>query len=339
MIRWFLLFILQAGIAAQPPQGTNYAELFNPVEIRKLLLSSNEQEQAWGAWLAAQGQRKDLIPLLQQIAEKRLVNAALYKPEPLLEAALDAMIQLSATVRPSLIPQIYAKRPIQALVLLSKLGAEANPLLLEWVARENDTAWFTAANMLLARRLPQTAPLFLRGLKITATLTVSDDGSVASSLIRVGTPLLRVIEEQPPGYPPLALYSMVEEDWPGNVVITNGPRSLYYMRSMTSADKSAESSEEGIRGPTSEDRLLYLYAMTGPKSTAPLHAMEYRSVAWHGKAALELEIKSFREDILASYSNLVHFLVQDNRLTAIEASSLPPLDIEIRIDDRHTEHD
>jgi hypothetical protein len=233
-----------------------------------------------------------------------------------------------------LIPQIYAKRPVQALVLLSKLDTEANPLLMEWAAREKDIAWFTAANMLLARRLPQTAPLIMRGLKITATLTVSDDGSVESIRVRVGTPLARERWEQPPGYPPLALYSIVEENWPGNVVLTDGPKALYYVRSITSTDQSAEGCQEGIRGPTSEDRLMYLYAMTELKSAIPLHAMEYRSAAWHGKAALELELKRLREDILARYSILIRSLVQDNRLTAIESSGLPPLDIEIKIDDR-----
>ena len=150
MVLWLLFLFAQATVPEKAlPPHMNYQTVSEPSKVRLLLQSSDSREQAWGAWLAGQGQIREAIPALQQIVTMRLIGSNWMEDGLPLDAALDALIQLQAKIPPSLISAVYQKRAAQALVLLSMHDHDGDSLLLELAAREKGLKWFCVANLLL----------------------------------------------------------------------------------------------------------------------------------------------------------------------------------------------
>ena len=102
-----------------------------------------------------------------------------------------------------------------------------------------------------------------------------------------------------------------------------GPRKIYYRRELPSPGWIAGPITPNIDGPNTEDRLRYVAALGSFEQKIPLKAREYRSLAWRGPDALEVDIKDSKRDILQRHSKLVQMLVEANLLTTEEASALP----------------
>ena len=147
--------------------------------VRALLYSSEPQDQAWGAWLAGQQRLVDAAVALEQLAE-RYVDAAEPLGRIVQATALDALIELDALPAADLLAKIYPTFPIHSLILLSRLGAEADPVLRRILPEARSESWFAIANLLHQRKATGFAILLLQDLQLTARIDLSDHGDRGS---------------------------------------------------------------------------------------------------------------------------------------------------------------
>ena len=228
-----VLVLMLNSPAHSMSQAPRFQTLFEPAAVRALLESPDSREQAWGAWLAGQSQMREAIPLLQQIIDKRVTGTDPYSDGLPLYAALDALIQMEGKLPTAIIPAVYQKRPAQALVLLSHLGSDGDPFMLDLAAREHGIKWFAAANLLVAHRAPGTAFLLLRAVEIKASIYVSKDGLVSGGGGSGGGGSGDSGTGSAPGYPPMAYYYLTDAAYSGSIVLTPGPKTVYYRRILT----------------------------------------------------------------------------------------------------------
>jgi hypothetical protein len=337
MMRWLLLLIFQAAVAApSPQQKISYDRLFEPGAIRVQLESPDSREQAWGAWFAGQGKVQEAVPLLQQVVEKHVAVLDKEMDEFPLDAALDALIQLQAKVPPALILKIYKKRTAQALVLLSKLGPEGDPLLLDLGARAKGSELLALANMLLEHRTPGAAALFLKSLKIEAYLYIVDESSVEHpGEVMLGTPAFAIASGHAGGYPPLAYYWLTDEPRGGDIILAAGPRNIFYQRVLSSPGSTPQASMFGVNFDQ-KDRLRYIAALAGRDFEMPLMPDQLSSTIGRAKGAPDADIRGYRQEILRRYSLLIRMLAERKLLTPEEASALADPTINLIVRDLRT---
>jgi hypothetical protein len=106
-----------------------------------LLQSADPVQQAWGAWFSGRDVQPEMIPLLQQVVSRRIAGAAMADIAAA-DIALDALIQLNATVPADVVLLVHERRPAQALVLLSKGGEDAADALITLMRQEKGLPWF-----------------------------------------------------------------------------------------------------------------------------------------------------------------------------------------------------
>jgi hypothetical protein len=353
-----LAFLMPAfAYAQQPPAGIQSVP--DHERILSLLQSSDPKDQAWGAWFAGQSKFREGIPLLEKVVKQHVNgkgwditdfsrhNEDRNTDAPPMDAALDALIQLDAKVSPDLISAIYKKRYVQAFVLLSKLDHEGDSFLLDLASRERGRAWYAAANLLLAHRAPGTASLLLHNLEIWAAIVVFDK---VSDIRGTGFGEGFSIAEgpgprfgQPPGYPPLAHYTLNYRAEADSIALAPGPVAVYYKRGLAAGLSLPDPShpqgndgpgKEGV--PRSDDRLQYIAALGHFEGKMPVPAKEQRVMVLRGKATLESEINNYKKDLLNRYAKLVKMLKKARLLTEEEASVLPGPEIKIIVSDHRS---
>jgi hypothetical protein len=333
MMRWLLFLILQVVISDQAlPQNISQEKPLEPASVKALLESPDSKDQAWGAWLAGQGKLQEAVPLLQRIVENKIAVHGKAADEFLLDAALDALIQLEAKAPPALILKAYEKRPAHALVLLSKINAEADPLLLDLGARASGPELLAIANMLLERRVPGTAALLLKNLKIEAYLYIVDErNSEHPGEVMLGTPTYMIAGDRAAGYPPLAYYWLTDEPRTGDVVLATGPRNIFYQRVLSSPGSTPDVAAFGVNFDLT-DRLLYIAALAGQDFEMPLKPDHLISTIGRGIGAPDEDIGEYRQEIIRRYSLLIRTLAERKLLTPEDASTLaePALKLTVR---------
>jgi hypothetical protein len=298
-------------------------------EAPTLLESADPREQAWGAWLAGAHRMRELQPQLEVAVARGLAGAE--HDSASLDFPLDALIQIDAALPADLLGQIAERRPVEALILLSHADESADPVLLSLLDREQGVRWLAIANLLLVRTPAGFAAGLLRGIRLDATVTVSDEGNALSGSGAgggIGCGMLVMA----PGMPPWPSYTLERHAGPGAVVLATGPTPIYYERRVSSAGRGPSTSDHFYDGPSGGDRLDYIAALVGLGSSLPLSGDEHRSIKWRGEAALADEIAAFRQDIDSRYALLLEMLVSGALLTRDEAAALP-LDVTINVND------
>lgn len=336
IISIFFCTVVTLAFSQEAPLIPELQAIYKASTVRALLQSSDYRQQAWGAWLAGQSQMRETISLLQEIVEKRIASSDWRADEFLLDAALDALIQLEAQVSPAFISAVYKRQAVPALIFLSKIGSEGNPLLLDLASREHGNKWFAAADLLLAHRTPGTAALLMKNLQIVACAVVSEDGSAGfgrgSSGGSGGDGGVGIA----PGYPPLAFYYLTTGSYPGSTVLAAGPTTVYYHRTLSAPGQTPMVNTHEVNGPQTEDRLRYIAALGNFERQMPLHDIEIRQIRWRGQDALDAEINELKQDILRHHSELIRMLVGVQLLTEEEVSALPVPRIDVQVQDFRT---
>ena len=137
----------------------------------------------------------------------------------------------------------------------------------------------------------------------------------------------------PPEYPPHAYYYLSSGKRPESVLLSLGPRSIYYWRKLTPSGDQYGAPTNEVSGPNSRDRLLYISSLGNFQQNMPIRDEESRSIEWQGQKALELEKETFTRDILQRHEVLIRMLMESHMLTAEEARIMPNPTIEVRIQD------
>lgn len=106
---------------------------------------------------------------------------------------------------------------------------------------------------------------------------------------------------------------------PGHIVLTAGPRTIYYSRQTHYAFQFGHSSAE-ISGPTDDERIEYLAALTGSTGLPfPLRANASAAVAWRGAEDLIKRAAELRQDVEMKYQWVLTTLVERKKLTPADA--------------------
>jgi hypothetical protein len=303
--------------------------------IRRHIQSDVPSEQAWGAWLAGQTMRTELVPDLVKLGSR--VGAAADPQGYLLAGVvLDALVQLKAGPEASWSSQFFARWPAQTLILLSRAGSDATAPLLEIAGTERGYRWLAAANLLLTKKPRGFAATLLRGMTIQADLVIARSANQGYGVLE-GTSIMVSdgIGAGRAGFPPLAHYYLVEFGYPGAVVLARGPTTIHYMRDVSPPGSQGPASSSDRPAPTTKDRLAYIAALRGVTPDAlTLKATESTTVVWNAGMDIEAQAANYRADILQRYERLVRTLVQEGLLTDGEAKALPAPQITVIVQNK-----
>jgi hypothetical protein len=318
-----------SGLSARQAGDRTLPLAVPPADAGALLQSSNAREQAWGAWIAGRDLKRETIPSLQQLIASRLGTSSV--PDIyVLDVAVDALIQMRAAVQPEVAMWLYDRRQAQALILLSMAGSAADSALLRIAAAEEGLPWFVAANVLVTRRAAGLGALLLSDLEITVVVLESGGGGFiggSSSGVGDGGSGLAA------GFPPIAHYRLSTASRPGSVVVANGPRTVYYERTLSEPGRGPAASTLRIGGPTSDERLAYIAALLGTdRSQLPVRAQESRNAPARGTAGHQAAVDEIRNDFERRSEALVRLMVERGALTEAEAATVtaPRVNVVIR---------
>lgn len=293
--------------------------------------ASARQTQAWAAWRATQNHDTTAIPALVQVVESILPSLKNQEDHQVLDAALDALIQLEAVVPVGLVEKVYAHRPAASLILLARTDRSSDGYLINLLTKQRGYAWFVAANLVIQRRVPGTTAALLRGVEVAAHIFVSNRTQWSSAEGVAGAIVGDGGGGQAAGFPPLATYHLGLDPTIGAVVVAGGPTSVFYHRAVSTAAQGPTATTHDTLGPLTGDRLKYVGAASGLTGQLPLSAIETLTVRDRGAQQLAHDIATFQAAIQRRFAQMLRMLVATHNLTDGEAASLTPLKITVTV--------
>ena len=318
-----LVLALLSTVAAQAPSAET---------IARQLASHRAQTIAWGAYNAGAYQRVEAIPRLQQILESPPATS-LVEERALIGVVMDALIQLNARVPAQLLVPYMDKRTVHTFVLLAN-ATDREGVLLELLPRLSGIQWFASANMLFEDRSARLLEHLVRTVRLQLTVHVADTENVAFGIsggISVG--IACGIGQDPPAYPPHAEYRFGFGPQPGLIVLAPGPRPVYYARTVTTSFQYPVS-EGSFEGPTDEDRVEYLRAMSPGTGGNSFRAHSAETVAWSTADALSQRVRELRSLVDRRFRSLVESARQ---FRSIPSDPVAQPSIEVQVIDRRSD--
>jgi hypothetical protein len=200
----------------------------------------------------------------------------------------------------------YVERhPVEAFALLSN-ATEREAVLLDLLPRLSGSRWFAAADMLFEDRSPGLIAHLVRTVRLQLTVAVVDDehhgcfpGGGASGGVADG------MGQSPANYPPHAEYRFESAPRRGFVVLATGPHPVYYSRNVWRTFQYPISVILES-GPTDEDRVAYLRAMTPDIGSNPFRAETVAFVPWTTASNLLARVPQLRSDVNGGFRGLVN---------------------------------
>ena len=308
--------------------------------VAALLRSADAREQAWGAWAAGRDRRRQLQPLLGNIVARRVAAVGTAETAAR-DQALDALIQMEATIEPDLLPVLHEHRPAEALILAANAPEVPADFLLEILRTKNGEQWFAAANMLLKTRPRGFAFAVLRDLKIEVTISITTHGNGLGGGRGGGSGGMGCgAAASAPGLPPWPSYDLTTFGRAGVVVHTMGPHPVYYTRTVTPEGSSRWGGVRVSSDPTSQHRLDYVSTLLfkDPPQLG-IRGMEFHSVTWTTDAALQRDVARIRDRIEQRLRIVVAQLQSADLISAEEVQVLPASMTELHIRDLRATRD
>ena len=319
-----------------------------PQELEARLRSSSIATVAWAAFQAGSLGVTETVPALAAALESPPPGTA-HEREYLAAAVLDALAQLpswpggsdATPVQPRVVAAYFDRWPLQTIVVLARIGPAADAVTLELLhssrgrqGRLGGDQWFALANLLIPRAPIGFASLLLRDISFELRVTVSDPGANGFVSASDGVSIADGVMEKPPGFPPHAEYQSGTASV-GSLVVSSGPRTVYYRRVVSWRDQFGTSSVETGR-PTADDRLLYLAALVRGSGPFLLRQSTPLSLTWEGPDAFSREVREEQRRLRDRYDAILNELVVVGRLTQDEADALP-MRLATTVEDRRTE--
>jgi hypothetical protein len=300
---------------------------------KRQLQSPDPKDVAWGASRAAEYRLDVLAPDIASAIGRAAPSEHLALEESaMLSALFDAAVQLDAAVPVALLVRFWERFPVQTSMLLAHATGERDATLLELAGTTKGLRWFVVANALLNAKAHGFGASLLKNLRFRVLLTVSEggntgtvDGGGAGGMVGDG------IGVNPNGFPPEALYRFELLPAKGNIVLSTGPRTVYYSRTVENRAQFGVSSFD-IGGPTDEERFQYVTAMAGSQWQR-MSLSRSESVRWQDTPRLIEDVRIARIAAQDRYQALVEGMVSAGYLTVEEAASLSKPLIEIRLID------
>ena len=316
-----------ANPGLRQPVQWNQALLQARDEARAGLRSDKPNEVAWGTFRAGEYRLVDLVPdLVARLAAPPTGDdQGVYAVRA---ALLDSAVRLDAAVPAPTLRSYWKDFPVQPAILFAKATGPRDEVLLDLLTPATASRWFAPANLLLPSHPNGFTASALTPIRLSLVITVSEQTNAGSGMAD-GVAVGDGIGINPAGYPPRATYRFEPGPWPGNIVLSTGPRDVYYSRSVSYAWQFGVS-EVYIGGPSAADRLRYVQAdafpLQAPFNLARQLGERHQSVQWDGDDALRRRVEDLRGDMLQAYRRFLASLVNAHRLTSSDAKSLeqPP---------------
>jgi hypothetical protein len=208
----------------------------------QLLVSPAWSDMAWGAYLAGRLHADDLNgQLLDQL---RLATAVRdmpsYSEEHAFTAVLfDALIEGRVDVPAKLLEPFEQSWAAEVLILVSRTRDDEELLLRLGREESRDVVWLAANNLLFERKSQRWYESIWQEIGITHRFDVTDasdssgygDGGSAGGVCGDG------VLAMPNGFPPVTICTLKDAAFAGNVVLAEGPRTVYYSRTIVPTDK------------------------------------------------------------------------------------------------------
>lgn len=297
--------------------------------IGRQLDSRDTRTVAWAAYNAGAYHRVEAIPRLQQLLESPPATGP-FEERAFIAVLMDALIQLDAKLPARILVPHMQRHPVQTFVLLSR-ATDREGVLLDLLPQLTSIQWFAAANLLFEDRSPGLVEHLARTVKLQLTVHVADDEHLAPGAghsVSVG--IACGIGQDPPAYPPHAEYRFVLGSQPGTTVLAPGPHPVYYSRTVTTSLQYGVS-EATTGGPSGEDRMEYLRAMSIDRGGVPFRAHSMEIVVWSTPEAFSQRVRELRAGVARRFQYLVD---EARRSRAVPIEPLTPPLVELHVVDR-----
>ena len=260
-------------------------------------------------------------------------------------AMLDALIQLHPPLEASALTSIARQFPMEATMLMLQDAPRNQPLLAS--VREGPVThdvWVAASNALARLRAHGFTAALLRELSLVNSVFVLDSGKPARGSPgagMIGTSSTQV----PPGFPPIALYSLTAKPAAGAELVSDGPTPIYLQRTAIDASRPLIWSSDTRCYRYQEDcyprncpgcqleRLEYLASLAHISTAEVGRAIHpVLTIQWSTRSQVDAAISQALEEQTAGIHHLVRLL---SSVSALEDSELGiRLRIEVRIEDQ-----
>jgi hypothetical protein len=301
-------------------------------EVDRLFNSMLSKDQAWALYLSGKYGMKEYVPLILDSLQRSSNNS---QDEHLFicRVAFDSLIQLEAEIPASELMPLYKKFPDEVMILLARAPKENQQALLAIAkqanpAQENRHYWLAACNLLAEIEAKGLAAHLLSEVTINLAVHVTDQtgggmGEGLGSAIGCGLGGYRF----PEGFPPIALYSLIDEAKSGRVVVAPGVHTIYFQRTVMEPGRIGGISTGSSHQSWHKNDYLLEYFAALLKTT--VEGLQFTNKAsrwleWKNSAHYKQMVLIFRTEMERGYNELKSRLIERDLLSASESESLAP---------------
>jgi hypothetical protein len=142
----------------------------------------------------------------------------------------------------------------------------------------------------------------------------------------------------PDGFPPTAVYKLIENAEHGAIVASPGLHTIYYERRVAQPGVSGQIGVGSVDRHEDRDRyrLEYLAALLNSKAQdLKIEPQRSQSIFWQGPKEYQRRVAEIRQQTHERYQQLIKRLFENNLLSDSEANSLAPT-LVIKVNDLRT---
>ena len=309
LFRSFTILLSSCFLLAAQTQIVPALQAIEDRAIGQLLVSADPAEQAWGANFVATHKLSKWAPEVQRLMASSDTDVQ--------SQALDALIQIDASVPSAELMRIWPPYREATLILLAKNPAENKDALHTLVAQQiSDEEWVAVHNLLISFKDPELALQLLRALEMKITVTVVDTNIGAGWGGGAGVSIGCGGAGQRPGFPPMVFYRLSSQPTRGDVLLTPGLHPIYYHRQADVTRRSNSIDRNAYR-------FHFLAELMGarPENLA-LEPYMTEQLVWKGADAYVSAMKNFRNSAERRFRLLLSQMQGANVLSARDAENL-----------------
>jgi hypothetical protein len=313
------------AVEHQQLNAIHRAEVKNRVD--RLIQSASNMDRAWGAYLIGEYGLNEFAPALIEFLNPNQL-APEWETEFVYLAVLDSLIRLRISVPSDSLLPLYKRFPSETLIILARSPSENGDALLSIAEQPGrEVCWIAACNLLAESKTPGFAAFLLKSVKIKVDIAVSDvcckGYGIGGSSASIGCGVFQV----PDGFPPIALYQLIQEPKRDAVVVAPGAHPVFYERRVIEAGVTNQRWMSVSDHSVQRDRycLEYLAALLDQSaSELELRETYSKSILWSGIQRYKVEVISLRELVAGNFERLKKQCVERNLLSESEAEVLRP---------------
>jgi len=232
-----LLLAATAGYAQPAPMAAQ-----ETARALQLLHSTRCVDKAWGAFFAGRLHSDDLRePLLEALRNAAPLGNALSDTDEygFVAALFDALIEGDIAAPAEALRSFEERWSNPVLILLSRSTDKdsEDALLRIGGEKSHEMEWLAANNLLFERRSQRWYAGILSSVTVTHRFTLTDPGKGGYGAGAGGGVSGDGVAAMPKGFPPITLYTLQGTPGRGSVLLAQGPRDVYYKKTVVPTDK------------------------------------------------------------------------------------------------------